>query len=137
MNMSPDFNAPQESRFVEVLTAPTSGVTIGYCFGGYKVGPNALISGDAVLIDQIVDRLILLLTLPWMRGQLYLMKLDRIDYTSERDIRAHLGGVVVDELVMLPHLNPLTDETEQVQSGYWTVLRLCSKLGMIDGRGVN
>lgn len=137
MNMCPDFNASQESSFVEVLTAPISGMTIGYCFGGNKAGPNALIAGDAQLIDQIVDRLILLPTLPWMRGQLYLIKLDRIGYTSERDIRAHLDDVVVDELVMLPHLNPLDDETTQVQSGYWTVLRLCSKLGMIDGRGVN
>tara|TARA_R110002072_G_scaffold58841_5_gene149632 strand:+ start:98 stop:247 length:150 start_codon:yes stop_codon:yes gene_type:complete len=49
-----------------VLTAKDSGGTIGYRFGGDRPGPNALVAGDAPLVEALFDRLRSLPTLPWM-----------------------------------------------------------------------
>lgn len=37
---------------------------------------------------------------------------------------------------MLPYTTRDGGHSRSVESGYWTGLRLCSQLGMIEGRGV-
>jgi len=126
----------EECRFVEVLTAEISGDVFGYRFGGSLPGPNALIAGDAVLIESLFDRLNVLPTLPWMWGKLYLVALDDVEITDLHDVRLELAGVHLDELIMLPHRAGKTLCTHSLDRAYWATLRLCSRLGMIQGRGV-
>lgn len=126
----------EECSFVEVLTAEISGDVFGYRFGGSLPGPNALIAGDAVLIEALVDRLNELPTLPWMWGKLYLVALDDVEMTNLHDVRLKLADVHLDELIMLPHPSGKALCAHSLDCAYWASLRLCSCLGMIQGRGV-
>lgn len=132
---APAMDAP-ESRFVEILTAPITGNAIGYGFGGSLPGPNALVAGDAALIEALSERLLRLPTLPWMWGKLYLVSIDGSDCADLEDVRDCLAEVQLDELILLPHTKTLQGWQQSVDQGYWTTLRLCSRLGMIEGRGV-
>ena len=140
MNMSNAAFGPVdqiECKFVEILTAEMSGDVIGYRFGGSQPGPNALIAADAVLIEALFDRLNALPTLPWMWGKLYLVALDDFDCSDMDNIKDHLADVALDELVMLPNADGHFEQGYAVDRAYWATLRLCSRLGMIEGRGVN
>ncbi len=119
-----------ECKFVEVLTAEISGEIIGHRFVGRQPGPNALIAGDADLIDAIYDRLNGMPVLPWVRGSVYLVEIDGIELFDMRDVKSCLSGVVFDEIILLP--NGQTEPVRQhaVHRGYWALLRLCRQLGM-------
>lgn len=125
-----------ECRFVEVLTTEASGEVIGYRYGGSQPGPNVMVAGDARLMDAVFDRLSHLPTFPWMRGKLYLIELDGIECAGLGDAQRHLADVILDDLILLPNAPGRADHDAAVDAGYWAVLRLCSRLGMIDGRGV-
>ena len=126
----------KECPFVEVLTAEVSGAEIGFRFGGNYPGPNALIAGDVALIDALSDRLLALPTLPWMWGKLYLVEIDGIARLDIRDAQSGLAHVMFDEVILLPHAKTFADWQGTVNQAYWTTLKLCRRLGMIEGRGV-
>lgn len=123
-------------KFVEVLTAHTSGEAIGYRFGGDRPGPDALVAGDVALMEALFDRLHNLPTLPWMWGKLYLVALDGVECTGLPDIARCIPDMSFDALVMLPYTPGRDTHDYSVDRAYWTSLRLCRKLGMIQGRGV-
>lgn len=126
-----------DTKFVEALTADTSGEFIGYRFGGGRPGPNALIAADARLIEALSDRLVSLPTLPWMWGQLYLVALDDVECRALKDVRLCLPDLTFDELVMLPYAPGDDTHDISIDRAYWATLRLCRQLGMIQGRGVS
>ncbi len=129
-------NDLNENKFVDVLTAYASGETIGYRFGGGRPGPNALVAGDARLIDALSERLAKLPTLPWMWGQLHLVALDDVECRSLSDISNCLPELIFDELVLLPYAPGDDSHDYSIDRAYWTTLRLCGQLGMIQGRGL-
>lgn len=129
-------NTGNSCRFVEVLTAQMSGNTIGYRFGGSLAGPNALVAGEAALVDALFDRLHRLPTLSWMWGKLYIVALDGVECPDLDSVRMSLAAVQLDELIMLPHTKGLPVWQHSVDRAYWTTLRLCRRLGMIEGRGI-
>lgn len=128
--------AQQECRFVEVLTTEISGEQIGYRYGGSFPGPNALIAGTSALIEAVSDRLYQLPTLPWMWGKLYLVEIDEIDLLDMSDAESALAHERFDEVILLPHAKGFENWQTAVDQAYWTTLKLCRRLGMIEGRGV-
>ena len=60
-----------------------------------------------------------------------------MDCADVRVLKAALGDINVDEAILLTaaDASALTAETAARQ-GYWTTLRLCARLGIIEGRGV-
>ncbi len=125
-----------ECNFVEVLTTEISGERIGYAYGGSFPGPSALIAGKSTLIESLSDRLHQLPTLPWMWGRLYLVEIDGIELLDMRDAQSALAHVRFDDVILLPHTNDFANWQGTVDQAYWTTLKLCRRLGMIEGRGV-
>lgn len=128
--------APQECGFVEVLTTEISGEQIGCRYGGSFPGPNALVAGSTALIEALSDRLSQLPTLPWMWGKLYLVEIDGIEMLDLRDAASALAHVRFDEVILLPDAKVFENWQIAVDQAYWTTLKLCRRLGMIEGRGV-
>ena len=128
--------ARQECRFVEVLTTELSGEQIGYRYGGSFPGPNVLVAGTSALIEALSDRLYRLPTLPWIWGKLYLVEIDGVDLLDIRDAHSALAHVRFDDVILLPHAKGFANWQETVNQAYWTTLKLCRHLGMIEGRGV-
>lgn len=137
MSLTTNPHDTDECKFVEVLTAEFSGAIIGYSFGGARHGPDVLVSGDGRLMDALFDRLNGLPTLPWMWGRLHLVTLDGIECTGVNDVKKCLPDLSFDELVMLPYAPGNDTHDFSVDRAYWTTLRLCRNLGMIQGRGVS
>ncbi|MGC1494184.1 MAG: hypothetical protein WA790_00135 [Sulfitobacter sp.] len=135
--MESDDDDREMCKFIEVLTAQQTGATIGYRFGGDRPGPNALVAGDARLMQSLFNRLHNLPTLPWMWGKLYLVTLDEMECTGLQDISRCIPDIAFDALVMLPYAPGADTHDFSIDRAYWTSLRLCRQLGMIQGRGVN
>lgn len=126
---------PACSGFVEALNDPRDARPFGYRIGGARPGPTAVVAGYAPIARDIYDRLLGLPSLPWLRGSLVLITLDALDLAVIDEELIDLIGPV-DRTLHLPF--PSRAEREvAVQEGYWAVLKLCSQLGMISGRGVN
>lgn len=126
----------QECGFVEVLTTEISGEQIGYGYGGSYPGPSALIAGSTALIEALSERLSELPTLPWMWGKLYLVEIDGIELLDMDDAASALAHVRFDEVILLPDVKGFENWQIAVDQAYWTTLKLCRRLGMIEGRGV-
>jgi len=126
----------EESKFTEVLTSEMNGNLLGYRIGGSRHGPNAVLASDAVLTEALFERFMSLPTLPWLWGRLYLVSLDSVDSGCLQELHSCLHGVPIDRLLMLPYAAKGIGHANSIESGYWTGLRLCRQLGMIEGRGV-
>lgn len=139
MNFAINTCAPtfvEESKFVEVLTSEDFGELIGYRIGGGRPGPSAVLAGDPDLIEALFERFMAIPTLPWMWGRLHLVSLEFIESGNLHELHTCLPEVKVDGLILLRI--PKSDENHDVavNDGYWEGLRLCSQLGMIEGRCV-
>jgi hypothetical protein len=114
----------------------------GFRIGGAVAGPNLVFSGFSPLAGSLFQRLLLLPSLSRLRGQLFLIQIDRVRDDSELErIDAYLpAGTVIDAQMFLPFLNPQGMDAAMIESelkeAYWSVLRLCADHGMISGRGV-
>lgn len=128
--------AQPASRFVEVLTTEISGEPLGYRYGGSFPGPNALIAARSALIEPLSDRLCQLPTLPWMWGKLYLVEIDGIELLDMQDVESVLAHVRFDEVILVADAKGSENWQIAVDQAYWTTLKLCRRLGMIEGRGV-
>lgn len=107
-NIVLDQEAQNACKFVEVLTTEISGEIVGHRFAGRQPGPNALVAGDAALIDAISQRLNGMDVLPWVRGNLYLVEIDGIELVDLDDVQSCLFDVRFDEVSPCPMrwLNP-------------------------------
>ncbi|WP_133117356.1 hypothetical protein [Paramylibacter kogurei] len=123
-------------RFVQDIISPTTGQICGYKLGGAKVGPSVLVAAHSPLGTPVYDQLMQLNTLPWMWGTLYLILLDRLDENNGVGMMNYAPQQPLDEILFLPHIHAYEPMQSAVQDSYWNVLRLCTKLGMIAGRGV-
>jgi hypothetical protein len=89
------------------------------------------------MVDAIFDRLSQLPTLPWLQGNIYLLSLEVMDCVDARILKATIEGISIDESILLPWAEPANQDANKVANqGYWTTLRLCARLGIIQGRGV-
>ncbi|WP_299412423.1 hypothetical protein [uncultured Sulfitobacter sp.] len=139
MNFAINTCAPtfvEESKFVEVLTSEDFGELIGYRIGGGRPGPSAVLAGDPALIEALFERFMAIPTLPWMWGRLHLVSLEFIESANLHELQTCLLEVKVDGLIMLPYARSDGGLDAAIEDGYWAGLRLCSQLGMIEGRGV-
>ena len=125
----------RDCGYLEVFSTLKTGRTFGYRLVGASPGPQLVVAGHCGESADIFDRLLQIPTLPWMRGNLVLIRLDALDDLVQ-DIAsiAHIG--VVDRTMMLPlGESDRIDEVIQRRT-YHSILRTCAQLGMISGRGV-
>lgn len=126
-----------DAKYVDVITSQRDGLVVGYRLQGGRPGPKLLVAGFSPCADIIYDRLLNLPTLPWLRGSLSMLMLDASDITDLSVAEMFGPDAQVDETLFLPFVAAEPDDmTDQVRDGYRSVLRLCERLGMIDGRGV-
>jgi hypothetical protein len=133
--MAPHFSdSPAINGDIQVLKTESTGTVYGYRLVGANAGPQIVVAGHCDSAQQVFDRLIAIPTLPWMRGSLVFVRLDMLDdINADFDVLAPLGKV--DRTLVLP----LADDTNKervVRAAYHDVLRACTELGMISGRGV-
>jgi len=132
-------NEPHEavaSGLVEVITANGGGKQLGLRIGGKYAGPKVLVAGHDPLTGMVCNRLLRLPTTHWLRGTLTLVDLNAFDDAA---VSYHFSAVTEgppDELLFLPFVADAALQEVAVKEGYWSILRLCAKLGMISGRGI-
>lgn len=123
------------SGFVEVLTTQISGEVFGYRFVGHAAGPQVAVIGACASAGQAFDRLLSIPTLPWMRGNLVLIRADVLEcIVGDLSSLTQVGAV--DRTMILPWTNLEQADPVLVRRYYRDVLRACARLGMISGRGV-
>ena len=122
-----DNHAVTVAPFTEVLTAPSSGHLIGYRLPGYRPGPTVVIATSKALLEPVSSRLAALPTISWIRGTLILVDIDAIGDGAWGSPK------FIDATLALPFY---TGWEAAEAHGYWSILRICTHLGMIDGRGV-
>jgi hypothetical protein len=126
---------PEGSSENDVLAAGIKTMPFGFRIGGARVGPTLLVAGYAPIASAVFERLAGLPTLGWMRGTLVLVMLDSLDVRSLDDHSFEDVGHI-DRIFHLPYAASGGKIEVQAHEGYWSVLRLCTELGMISGRGV-
>ena len=136
LNIELSFFKVDECPFVEVLTNDNATRTVGFKLGGHHPGPRIVVAGYFPVADAVYDRLVGLPTIGWMHGSLILIRLNELgDQTL--DTYADLAlDIRPDELIFLPYHSDAHNHEQAVNDGYWSILRLCAKLGMIAGRGI-
>ena len=125
-----------EAGFVEVLASTETGEPFGHRLIGSRAGPQIVAAGDCEMTDQVFDRLLSIPTLPWMRGNLILIRLNALHDIVE-NIEALRPVGKIDRTVLLPWSDGSASDARRVTRGYHTILRACTDLGMIAGRGVS
>jgi hypothetical protein len=123
-------------RFVEVLAGDKGKNKVGYRLSGGKPGPTVLVAGFGSVAGPVYSRLLDLPTLPWMRGTLILIDLGALDDLNPNHPLLQSFGVI-DRMVHLPFAAATTENDDLQQQGYWMVLKICTEMGMISGRGVS
>lgn len=114
--------APRASEAVRSAIATPSGRAVGWRHGGLRPGPRVLVGVASALLDPLDARLRALPSLPWMRGRVDLVGLDALadDLWTPR--------TPVDATLAIP--------AGDAPGAARIVLRLCARLGMIEGRGL-
>lgn len=126
----------QDEQVPVVQDVVVNDTIIGHRVGGALVGPQLLVAGIGPLSDLVFQRLLLIPTLGWMRGQLTLVNLTKLDAFGLDIGDAGISSETPDEVMFLPYdADPAHHEVVS-KEGCWAILRLCTQLGMISGRGV-
>lgn len=112
------------------ITVPVCKDAVGYRVKGARPGPTVIVAGYDANCDEAFRRVLVLPGLPWMQGDLNLLRMQQNSAVSD----ALLIDLVAAQLGRV-------DRTLQLTSGnstelYWTILRFCARCGMISGRGV-
>jgi len=132
----------QQNSHISELYLPESNRRFGFRVGGLMDGPNVVVACQATLARQVYQRLLLIPSLNRLKGQLFLISLDRLDDLQDIASLRGLLGVrrPIDHILTLPamELDKLdeTAATELVRRNYYAVLRLCARMGMVQGRGI-
>ncbi|WP_415918839.1 hypothetical protein [Tateyamaria sp. SN6-1] len=124
-----------ESGFAEVLTTQATGEVYGHRLRGAAPGPQLVVAGMCASAEIVFDRLLQIPTLPWMKGNLLLIQLNKLD-NLQFDLATLPPLGIIDRTLVLPWDS--SDETDVIAArrNYHLVLRTCAELGMIQGRGV-
>jgi len=121
---------------LEVLTNSDTARTIGYRLGARISGPNLVVAGHNPTADLVYDRLLRLQPLCRLRGTLTLIYMKEMESeVLTFQVAEHLMPLP-DEVVFLPIAADSSQIANAAHKGYWSVLRMCTRLGMISGRGV-
>jgi len=123
-------------RYSASYDDPETSQIVGHRIGGAFAGPKLMVAADAPLAEAVFKRLTKLPTLPWMRGELWVINLTSFNEHTILHLPATLWETPIERTVVLPHVTSDTLSEEIATEAYWSVLRLCSDLGMISGRGV-
>lgn len=121
---------------IDPLTITSTNLVIGHRLIGASAGPQLVVAGVCPSADEVFQRILSIPTLPWMRGNLVLLRLDRLEDAAEvlHEI-SYIGPI--DRTIFLPWPDTETLSKPLVRRSYHMVLRACAELGMIAGRGVN
>lgn len=135
--VTPRADGPECREFIEPVTC--TGRQIGWVVGGFHDGPNVVITAEGRMAARLFRRLLRLPTINRLHGRLFLIEAD--DRQLSRGLpRTVRNGRSIDEMLHLTRLDydvaPAAQRINIEKSGYWTVLRLLKRLGMIQGRGV-
>lgn len=125
----------QDVSFSDALTDQGDGRIIGYVLGGDRPGANALFVANSSTIAAVCSRLMALPSLPWMWGHLYLVASDQLRADFHADVAGCVPGISFDEVSICTDKDQ--PDSESIDASYWQILRMCTGLGMIQGRGVN
>ena len=138
MNTARVANRSEEASFsapYRVIKANGFGPVLGYHVAGCKAGPNLLVTAQEPHADEVFRRLLSIPTLPWLRGNLFLLHLDQTRHSVAEQMPEMMPEMMNEYLENIDGQLCLTD-LETAQAGYWTILRFCTQYGMISGRGV-
>ncbi len=123
------------SGYVEILTTERTGTDFAYRLVGASAGPQVAVAGVCPSAGRVFDRLLSIPSLPWMRGNLILIRLDALDnLLGELSSLSPLGEI--DQTIILPWTDEGAADDALIRRSYHMVLRACADLGMITGRGV-
>ncbi len=121
--------------YVEIMATEQTGTSFGYRLVGASAGPQIVVAGICPSAAQVFVRLLAIPSLPWMRGNLVLIRLDALDNLwGDLSLMSPLGEI--DRTLILPWSDIEDTDAELIRRGYLMVLRACAELGMICGRGV-
>lgn len=124
---------PLENRLkinIRSLQVPASTKPLGFRVTGHRAGPSVVVAGHGSDAQAFFRRLLMIESLPWLRGDLVLLSLDNHHTVPDEvvldQVYAEMGRV---------------DRTLHLTDGksadlYWTILRFLARVGMISGRGV-
>lgn len=127
--------AERDSGYLEVFSTQRTGKVFGYRLVGASAGPQLVVAGHCEASSDVFERLLDIPTLPWIRGNLVLIRLDALDdLVLDISSIAHIG--VVDRTLILPDSGPDVERELMQRRNYHMILRTCAQLGMIAGRGV-
>lgn len=130
------FKHDQGARHLHHVTLQHRHVEIGFRVGGIVAGPHLLVAGHSPSSEEVFARLRQIPTLGWMRGRLTLVNLSMLEHIGVDLDAVQALGHAPDEVMFLPY-DPDPSHRDVVEKeGCWAVLRLCTQLGMISGRGV-
>ncbi len=143
---NPDFisgiSLPAPGRHIHDVRAPDSGSRVGVRIGGGFSGPNALVVGNADLMRPVLQSLLMIPSLAWMRGNLFAIAIEGLEgLPSGHGLSEILSADgPIDGQITLPSLAMKSlghkARSEMIKRSHRSVLRLCTQLGMIRGRGV-
>ena len=127
--------ADTESVYLEVFTTQITGNVFGHRIVGATAGPQVVVAGHCEAATDLFERLLKIPTLPWLRGNLVLIRLDALD-DLVHDISSIASIGTVDRTIILADTS--SEEVDEFihRRNYHTILRTCAQLGMIAGRGV-
>lgn len=124
---------------VVALLHNRTGDLIGYRIGGHTPGPEVVIVGYRSASAEAFHRLAQLPSLPFLLGQVTLIYQEALEDQQSGFGYAALSRRHIDGSLFISYDadNMTEDSLGRMRSdAYWSVLRLCARLGMINGRGV-
>ena len=95
------------------------------------------VEGPREVLDALAEKLAQLLTLRCMWGSLYLIQQGAAEQSGKPRGGADRPDVYFHDYVSGHCSASLDPQSEGSQDVYWSTLRLCKGLGMIQGRGVS
>ena len=126
LSEDPRINSPYR-----VIRSNGNGPVVGYHVSGRKAGPTLLVAAEAPGTHDVFRRLLSIPTLPWLRGNLFLLRFDGMCHSVAERTLEKMGSQLEDLDGSL-----FLTESSDLQAGYWSILRFCARYGMISGRGV-
>lgn len=138
--MRQDQSSSPTSRGKRTLRAESELHGTGHKLGGARPGPVLIVSGFEDLSRQVYERLIALQSLRFLKGTLYLMYTDKLGEDAEAKILSPERVGPIDDVLFLPFVAREAIDGEEITeartNAYWEILAMCTRYGMITGRGI-
>lgn len=123
-------------KYVANLTSATSNQLIGYEIGGAVAGPTVVVAGFRQASEPSFDRIANIPSISRLKGRLLLVCLESLDLTGIQELTELNLGFVDEILFLQAKPEEKSFQPENVDLHFWKILRLCTDLGMISGRGI-